>query len=66
MTYTPVFFSHSVDNETVPFNHGQGLRETMQRLGFDVTWKEYQDGGHWIQPTHGVDDMSVFLRFVGF
>lgn len=27
-----------------------------------VTWKEYEDGGHWIHPQHGVDDISTFLN----
>lgn len=27
-----------------------------------ITWKEYEDGGHWIHPQHGVDDISTFLN----
>ncbi|TVY54647.1 Acyl-protein thioesterase 1 [Lachnellula cervina] len=61
---TPVFLSHSQDDETVPFALGEALRQTMQHLGFDVTWKRYEEGGHWIHSKHGVDDMSAFLHKV--
>lgn len=61
---TPVFLAHSRDDETVPFAQGQDLEQTMNLLGFDVTWKEYEEGGHWIQPKHGVDDMVSFLQKV--
>lgn len=31
-----------------------------------ITWKEYHDGGHWIHPQHGVDDIATFLcRAIG-
>ncbi|RDW73397.1 hypothetical protein BP6252_07304 [Coleophoma cylindrospora] len=59
---TPVFLAHSWDVETVPFTHGQGLHQSIKNLGFDVTWKEYRDGGHWIHSKHGVDDISAFLH----
>jgi predicted esterase len=61
---TPVFLAHSRDDETVPFAQGKGLEETIRFLGLDVTWKEYEEGGHWIQPKHGVDDMVNFLQKV--
>jgi lysophospholipase-2 len=62
---TPIFLSHSRDDETVPFEHGQGLRNTLCGLGaFDVTWKEYQEGGHSIHPRHGVHDIATFLHEV--
>jgi len=59
---TPVFLAHSKDDEIVPFTLGGGLFQTIKTLGFNVTWKEYEDGGHWIHPKHGVDDMSTFLH----
>lgn len=58
---TPVFLAHSRDDETVPFAMGNSLRNTIQHLGFDITWKEYEDGGHWINSKHGVDDMAAFI-----
>ncbi|TVY34261.1 Acyl-protein thioesterase [Lachnellula occidentalis] len=61
---TPVFLAHSQDDETVPFALGEGLHQTIEHLGFEVTWKKYEEGGHWIHPKHGVDDISAFLRRV--
>jgi lysophospholipase-2 len=63
-TKTPVFLAHSLDDETVPFMQGQGLKQTIEYLGYDVVWKDYQDGGHWIHPKQGVDDMVAFLEKV--
>lgn len=64
LTKTPVFMAHSRGDETVPFGHGEGLKQTIEFLGYDVIWKDYKDGGHWIQPKHGVDDMVTFLENV--
>ncbi|TVY58740.1 Acyl-protein thioesterase [Lachnellula suecica] len=61
---TPMFLAHSEDDETVPVSLGEGLHQTMKHLGFDVTWEKYQDGGHWINPEKGVNDMSTFLKKV--
>ncbi|KAF7879445.1 hypothetical protein EAF04_000641 [Stromatinia cepivora] len=59
---TPILFTHSKNDETVPFAHGEALRETIKRQEYDVVWKEYDDGTHWINPDHGVDDISAFIH----
>lgn len=61
---TPVFLAHSEDDLMVPFKLGNDLHQFLKSLGFGVTWKQYDDGGHWIDEGHGVDDMSTFLRRV--
>jgi hypothetical protein len=38
------------------------LHHNIENVGFDVTWKEYEDGGHLIHLKYGVDDISAFLR----
>jgi predicted esterase len=63
-TKTPLFLAHSEDDDIVPFELGNDLHQIMKRLGFNVTWKKYKDGGHWIQPDHGLDDMCTFLEGV--
>jgi pimeloyl-ACP methyl ester carboxylesterase len=63
-TKTPLFLAHSEDDDIVPFELENNLHQVMKRLGFNVTWKKYKDGGHWIQPNHGVDDMCTFLEGV--
>lgn len=61
---TPVFISHSQDDDIVPIQNGRMLCETLKELGTNVTWKEYQDGGHWLNEPKGVDDMAAFLQSV--
>jgi len=60
----PIFLSHSRDDDTVQFSQGEGLRQGMEKLGFDVTWKEYEDGGHWIHSKYGVDDIANFINTI--
>lgn len=59
---TPIFIAHSEDDGTVLFGHGVGLYQSLEKMGFDVSWKGYEDGGHWIHPTRGVNDIADFLR----
>lgn len=62
---TPVFLSHSKDDDVVPFKNGDMLWWRLEEdLGFDVDWKVYEDGGHWINEPRGVDDIVSFVRKV--
>lgn len=62
---TPVFLAHSKDDEMVPFCNGMRMQRVLSELGLNVIWKEYPDGGHWIHPEHGVDDMITFFEMLG-
>ena len=59
---TDVFLAHTEDDDVVPYQHGVTLKDTLTRLGHDVDWHLYQDGGHWINEPQGVDDLADFLR----
>jgi len=59
---TPVFLSHSQDDNIVPIYNGRGLKEGLEALDFNVTWREYEEGGHWVNEPQGVDDMVTFLQ----
>lgn len=61
---TPIFLAHAHDDEIVPFSMGTRLQKGIRAMGFDVIFKEYHDGGHWIHPREGVDDISAFLHDV--
>ena len=54
---TPIFLSHSLDDNIVPINNKENLCRTLRDLDFDITWKKYEDGGHWINEPQGVDDI---------
>jgi lysophospholipase-2 len=43
---TPVFLSHSRDDDVVPIANGEKLSTTLERLGMTVSWRPYEDGGH--------------------
>lgn len=64
---TPIFLSHSTNDEIVPVENGRLLRDCLEELGMKVTWKEYSDGGHWIyEPEdedirNGIDDIEDFV-----
>lgn len=57
-----IFLGHSVDDDVVPIDNGRELRNTLHSLRFDVQWKEYKDGGHWINEPQGVDDIASFIK----
>ena len=60
---TPVFISHSKDDKTVPFRNGDQLQWDLEEvLGFDVTFKPYDDGDHWADEPNSVDDIVAFVR----
>ena len=61
---TPVFLSHSQDDDVVPIANGKKLSTSLEKLGMVVSWKPYQDGGHWVNEPQGVDDMVAFIRVV--
>ena len=62
---TPIFLSHSKDDDVVPWQHGDMLLWRLEEdLGFEVDWKLYEDGGHWVNEPKGVDDIVAFLKTV--
>ncbi|KAH8789783.1 Alpha/Beta hydrolase protein [Hyaloscypha finlandica] len=61
---TPVFLSHSRDDDVVPIANGKKLSTTLENLGMAVSWKLYEDGGHWVNEPQGVDDIVSFIRVV--
>jgi lysophospholipase II len=59
---TPVFLSHSADDDVVPIANGEKLSRGLKKLGLTVCWKAYEDGGHWVNEPRGVDDIISFLQ----
>ncbi len=58
---TPVLLGHAVDDEVVDIELNRQACAVLELLGMKVQWKEYQDGGHWINEPQGYDDMLLFL-----
>lgn len=59
---TPVLLEHCVDDPLVLIGLGRGLRDTLLGFGSQVTWKEYEEGGHWFNSPQGMDDVVDFLK----
>lgn len=59
---TPVFLSHSKNDDVVPESNGKTLYRVLRALGMKVTRKIYEDGSHWINEPQGVDDIVAFIR----
>ncbi|KAI0599645.1 Alpha/Beta hydrolase protein [Biscogniauxia sp. FL1348] len=63
---TPAFLAHCADDAVVFVEYGKQLAAQLRDLGVrDVAWREYDDGGHWINSPRGVDDLVEFLRAQG-
>ncbi|KAK2598486.1 hypothetical protein N8I77_011899 [Diaporthe amygdali] len=58
---TPVFLSHSRDDDVVPVQNGRALRDILAQRQ-EVEWHEYEDGGHWVHEPQGVDNIAEFLK----
>jgi predicted esterase len=60
---TPILLEHSRDDTVIPVSNGQYICQVLKELGFSaVEWHEYEDGGHWFNEPHGVDEFAAFLR----
>jgi pimeloyl-ACP methyl ester carboxylesterase len=59
---TPVFLAYCRDDDVVPVVNGEQLRERLRGLGMEVQWRDYKEGGHWVNEPEGVDDLIRFLR----
>lgn len=58
---TPILIEHASDDDVVPLANGKRMAGVLQKLGFQVEWREYRNGGHWLNEPEGVDDICSFL-----
>jgi predicted esterase len=58
---TPIWLGHGAIDWTVKLEYGQQAATTMEKLGWDVTWKAYDDLEHWFAP-YELEDIATFLR----
>ncbi|KAF8539553.1 Alpha/Beta hydrolase protein [Trichophaea hybrida] len=59
---TPVFLGHGEKDEKVSWELGFEAGKMLGLLGVDVTWKVYEDFGHWYKVPDEIDDVVAFLR----
>lgn len=60
----PILLGHSRDDSIISVSHGRTLRDTLGRFPdeLQVEWREYENGGHWLNEPQGVDDIVAFLK----
>jgi len=59
---TPILWQHCVDDPLVKIEYGRQLRDTFLAFGAQVDWKEYPEGGHWIQTPEGIEHAAAWLK----
>jgi len=63
---TPIFLSHSRNDEMAPVQNRERLGIRLSMLGMSVEWHCYVEGGHWLNEPQGVEDMVAFInRYLG-
>ncbi|KAK3339815.1 Alpha/Beta hydrolase protein [Lasiosphaeria hispida] len=59
---TPVLWQHCVDDPLVGIEYGRELKDALLSFGAQLEWKEYPEGGHWIQTPDGIEDAVVWFK----
>ncbi|KAL1881603.1 hypothetical protein Plec18167_003200 [Paecilomyces lecythidis] len=60
---TPVFLGHGAADPKVSVRLGEQMVQLLAGpLDMDVTWKRYEDFGHWYKVPDEIDDLIDFLR----
>ncbi|KAK5721949.1 hypothetical protein LTR15_006543 [Elasticomyces elasticus] len=59
---TPVLLAHCENDETIDIRYGKELRDKLVKMGCNVEWHDYKEGGHWVNEPEGVDDMVAFIQ----
>ncbi|CAO2649392.1 Nn.00g067770.m01.CDS01 [Neocucurbitaria sp. VM-36] len=61
---TPVLLQHCQDDGVVPVVNGKDLAESLERMGMQVRWELFENGGHWLNEPNGVDGIVRFVEEV--
>lgn len=59
---TPIFLGHGRADEKVAIELGDHVAKTFTAAGYEVTWKEYPDLGHWYKSPDEIDHVTEFIQ----
>ncbi|KAB8262152.1 Alpha/Beta hydrolase protein [Aspergillus pseudonomiae] len=61
--HAPVFLGHGAADPKVSVDLGRHMASTLsEAFGMDVTWKVYEEFGHWYKVPDEIDDVVCFLK----
>ena len=63
----PVLLQHCVEDDVVPVENGECLKEVLVGLGMGVEWQCFKAGGelaHWVKEPEGVDGIVRFVEMI--
>lgn len=63
---TPVFLGHGGADDKVPVRLGEAAAAVMRSAGYKVSWKCYQEQGHWYKIPEEIDDIIRFIARIGW
>ena len=58
---TPIFIGHGDKDEKIKPALGKNICDVLQKIGFAVSWKSYNEG-HWYKIPEEIDDIVEFLK----
>lgn len=61
-----ILLQHCKDDDVVPTRNGEDLAERLRKLGMQVEWEWFEEGGHWLNEPDGMDGVVRFIdRILG-
>ncbi|OTA60286.1 acyl-protein thioesterase [Hypoxylon sp. EC38] len=59
---TPVFLGHGDADEKVKVSLGEAAHRTLELIGYNISWKAYQEQGHWYKIPEEINDIVKFIQ----
>jgi lysophospholipase-2 len=60
--YMPVLLQHCKDDGVVPVENGLDMAGRLRKMGLQVKWECFEEGGHWLNEPEGMDGIVRFIR----
>jgi lysophospholipase-2 len=61
---TPMLLQHCRDDGVVPVERGEELVARLRKMGMQVEFEVFEEGGHWLNEPEGMDGIVKFVREV--
>jgi predicted esterase len=58
----PIFLGHGDQDDIVELDYGNNAMVALRSLGLGISWKVYEQQGHWYKVPDTIDDIAEFLE----